>query len=93
MADLQVDVRVIDIPRLISVYHDRAILNWWAKSWFNNREAAEASVEISVRTAVAFLNGLIAKDEMLEEFYPEQMKAYHQAIEMTREQLKEQLNV
>lgn len=87
------DMQKIDIPRLVSVYHDKAALNWWAKSWFNNRQNAEASVEISVRVALAFLNGLIEKDEMLEMCYPDQMKAYHQAMEMTKEQLKKELNV
>ena len=43
--------------------------------------------------AVRFINDLIEKDDMLEQFYPDQMKAYRHAIEQTREQLLGQMTV
>lgn len=38
-----------------------------------------------------FLHDKIDKDAMLEEYYPKQMEAYHNAIEQTKEQLLKQL--
>lgn len=33
----------------------------------------------------------IERDAMLEEYFPAQMRAYHQAIEQTRQQLSKQM--
>ncbi len=55
--------------------------------WINNREKGEAAVEITRQLAIDFMAGNIDKEAWLEEYYPEQMKIYHQAIEQTRQQL------
>lgn len=89
---LEIDVRSFDIPRLVTVYPDRAGLRWWTKAWFNNKEDGEASVEINRETAVGFIQDEIAKDTLLEKYYPKQMEACRNAIEQTREQLMRQLN-
>ena len=47
LTDLEIDVQSFDIPRLVTVYPDKAGMRWWTKAWFNNREEGEASVEIS----------------------------------------------
>lgn len=80
-----------DIPRLVTVYPDRSGVRWWAKAWFNNRSDGEAGVEIARQVAFNFLADEIAKDSMLEEYFPDQMRIYHQAIEQTRQQLSSQL--
>lgn len=85
-------MRSFDIPRLVTVYPDRAGLRWWTKAWFNNREEGEASVEITRQTAVEFIHDRIGKDTMLEKYFPKQMEACRNAIEQTREQLMRQLN-
>ncbi len=82
-----------DIPRQVSVYPDRAETRWWTKAWINNREDGEESVEITRQLAILFIHDQIEKDAWLEEYYPKQMAIYHQAIEQTREQLLNQLNV
>ena len=84
-------MRSFDIPRLVTVYPDRAGLRWWTKAWFNNKEDGEASVEINRQTAVGFIHDEIAKDTLLEKYYPKQMEACRNAIEQTREQLMKQL--
>lgn len=76
-----------DIPRLVTVYPDRAGVRWWTKSWFNNREEGEASVEITRQLAIKFMQDNIDKDEWLREYFPKQMEVYYQAIEQTKEQL------
>lgn len=76
---------------MITVYPDRAGLRWWTKAWFNNKADGEAAVEITDRIAFHFMEDSIGKDVMLEEYFPDQMRVYHQAIEQTREQLITQL--
>ena len=55
LTDLEIDVQSFDIPRLVTVYPDKAGMRWWTKAWFNNREEGEASVEISRQVAVKFI--------------------------------------
>lgn len=93
LTDLEIDVQSFDIPRLVTVYPDKAGMRWWTKAWFNNREEGEASVEISQQVAVKFIQNLIDKDTMLEEYFPKQMEVYHHAIEQTKEQLLQQMNL
>ena len=92
MEELEIDVQSFDIPRVVSVYPDRAGVRWWTKAWFNNREEAELSVEIDRNNAIRFIQDRIEKDEWLEEFFPKQMEIYHNAIEQTKEHLLNQLN-
>ena len=92
MSELEIDVQSFDIPRMVSVYPDRAGVRWWTKAWFNNRKEGEHSVEIDRMTAIRFIQDRIEKDEWLEEFFPKQMEIYHNAIEQTKEQLLNQLN-
>ena len=93
MAELDIDIQSFDIPRLVTVYPDRAGIRWWTKAWFNNKEDGEAAVEITRQIAVKFIQNQIDKDTMLEEYYPKQMEVYHSAIEQTREQLMKQINI
>ena len=93
LADLDIDVQSFDIPRVVSVYPDRAGVRWWTKAWFNNREEGECSVEIELQQAILFIHDRIEKNAWLEEYFPKQMEVYHQAIEQTREQILGQLNV
>ena len=93
LADLDVEVQSFDIPRTVSVYPDQAGIRWWTKAWFNNRKEGEASVEISRELALLFIRDNIEKDEWLEEHFPKQMEIYHNAIEQTREQLLQQINI
>ena len=93
LAELDIDIQSFDIPRIVTVYPDRAGLRWWTKAWFNNREEGEASVEIERRQAVDFIHDRIGKDAWLEEFFPKQMEVYHNAIEQTKEQLLKQVNM
>ena len=86
LTDLEIDVQSFDIPRLVTVYPDKAGMRWWTKAWFNNRE-------ISRQVAVKFIQDLIDKDTMLEEYFPKQMEVYHHAIEQTKEQLLQQMNL
>ena len=83
LTDLEIDVQSFDIPRLVTVYPDKAGMRWWTKAWFNNRE----------EVAVKFIQDLIDKDTMLEEYFPKQMEVYHHAIEQTKEQLLQQMNL
>ena len=92
MEELEIDVQSFDIPRVVSVYPDRAGVRWWTKAWFNNREEGELSVEIDRNNPIRFIQDRIEKDEWLEEFFPKQMEIYHNAIEQTKEQLLNQLN-
>lgn len=92
MSELEIDVQSFDIPRMVSVYPDRAGVRWWTKAWFNNRKEGEHSVEIDRMAAICFIQDRIEKDEWLEEFFPKQMEIYHNAIEQTKEQLLNQLN-
>lgn len=87
LAGLDIDVQHFDIPRIVSVYPDRAGVRWWTKAWFNNRDEGEPSVEITRQAAILFLHDRIDKDGWLEEHFPKQMEVYHRAIEQTREQL------
>ena len=50
-------------------------------------------MEISRQLALAFIRNQIDKDEWLEEHFPKQMEVYHNAIQQTREQLIEQINI
>lgn len=93
LAELEIDIQSFDIPRLVTVYPDRGGIRWWTKAWFNNKEEGEASVEISRQVAIRFIQDEIGKDAMLEEYFPKQMEVYHQAIEQTREQLLNQMNM
>lgn len=82
-----------DIPRLVSVYPDKSGIRWWTKAWFNNSDKGEAAIEIERNLAIKFINDNIEKDEWLEEYFPKQMEVYHNAIEQTREQILNQLNL
>ena len=90
---MEIDVQSFDIPRLVTVYPDRAGIRWWTKAWFNNREDGEASIEITRQVAIRFIQNLIDKDTLLEEYFPKQMEVYHNAIEQTKVQLMKQLNI
>lgn len=90
MAELDIDIQSFDIPRMVSVYPDRAGIRWWTKSWFNNKEEGEPAIEIDQKLAILFLHDQIDKDQWLEEYYPKQMEMYHNAIEQTKEQLLQQ---
>ena len=90
LADLDIDIQSFDIPRMVSVYPDRAGIRWWTKCWFNNKEDGEPAIEIDQKLAILFLHDQIDKDEWLEEYYPKQMEMYHNAIEQTKEQLLSQ---
>ena len=50
----------------------------------------KGAIEIERQIAVNFIRDLIGKDEWLEEYFPSQMEAYHNAINQTREQLLRQ---
>ena len=93
LSELEIDIQSFDIPRLVTVYPDRGGIRWWTKAWFNNKEEGEASVEISRQVAIRFIQDEIEKDVMLEEYFPKQMEVYHHAIEQTREQLMNQMNM
>lgn len=86
-------MRSFDIPRLVTVYPDRAGLRWWVKAWFNNKEEGEASVEINRQAAVDFIREETGKEAMLEKYFPKQMEACRNAIEQTKEQLMKQINI
>ena len=90
---MDIDIQTFDIPRLVSVYPDRAGIRWWTKAWFNNRDEGECSVEIERQQAIQFIQNRIDKDLWLEEYFPKQMEVYHHAIEQTKEQLLQQLNI
>lgn len=90
---MDIDIQTFDIPRLVSVYTDRAGVRWWTKAWFNNRDEGECSVEIERQQAIQFIQNRIDKDLWLEEYFPKQMEVYHHAIEQTKEQLLQQLNI
>ena len=74
-----------DIPRIVSVYPDRAGVRFWTKAWFNNREEGEASVEIEREQAIRFMQDNFEKDAWLEEYFPHAMEVYYNAIEHTKE--------
>ena len=93
LAELDIDIQSFDIPRLVTVYPDRAGVRWWTKAWFNNREEGETSVEIEREQAIRFMQDNIEKDAWLEEFFPRQMEVYHNAIEQSKEQLLKQINI
>lgn len=90
---MDIDIQTFDIPRLVSVYPDRAGVRWWTKAWFNNRDEGECSVEIERQQAIQFIQNRFDKDLWLEEYFPKQMEVYHHAIEQTKEQLLQQLNI
>lgn len=93
LAGLEIDIQSFDIPRLVSVYPDKSGIRWWTKAWFNNSEAGESAIEIERELAIKFINDNIEKDAWLEEYFPKQMEVYHNAIEQTREQILNQLNL
>ncbi len=89
-----VELQSFDIPRLITVYPDKALERWWTRAWFNNSKSGEWAQRIEYQTAVDFIKNIISKEEMLETYYPKQMKIYHDAIIKTKEQLlSSQLNI
>jgi hypothetical protein len=92
LATLHIDVQSFDIPRIVSVYGNKAGNRWFTKAWFNNREVGEAAVEIELENALRFLHHEIDYDQWLEDYFPKQMAVYHQAIEQTKEQILQQLN-
>lgn len=93
LAELDIDVQSFDIPRMVSVFPDKSGIRWWTKAWFNGSEKGEAAIEIERELAIKFINENIEKDEWLEEYFPKQMEVYHNAIEQTREQLLNQINL
>ena len=72
---------------MVSVFPDKSGIRWWTKAWFNGSEKGEAAIEIERELAIKFIN------EWLEEYFPKQMEVYHNAIEQTREQLLNQINL
>ena len=50
-------------------------------------------MEIERQQAIQFIQNRIDKDLWLEEYFPKQMEVYHHAIEQTKEQLLQQLNI
>ena len=93
LAEHDIDVQSFDIPRMVSVFPDKSGIRWWTKAWFNGSEKGEAAIEIERELAIKFINENIEKDEWLEEYFPKQMEVYHNAIEQTREQLLNQINL
>ena len=93
LAELEIDIQSFDIPRIVTVYPDRAGVRWWTKAWFNNREEGETSVEIEREQAIRFIHDKVEKDVWLDEFFPKQMEVYRHAIEQTKEQLLKQINI
>ncbi len=93
LAELDIDIQSFDIPRLVTVYPDRAGVRWWTKAWFNNREEGETSVEIERGRQYSSCGTTSRRTHELEEFFPRQMEVYHNAIEQTKEQLLKQINI
>ena len=93
LANLDFDMQSFDIQRVVSVYPDRDGIVWWTKAWFNNSETGEAAIEIDRQLPIKFINENIEKDEWLEQYFPKQMEVYHNAIEQTKEQILNQLNL
>ena len=85
------------INNIYSIYfpYFRLFLNYLLvlKSIVNGSEKGEAAIEIERELAIKFINENIEKDEWLEEYFPKQMEVYHNAIEQTREQLLNQINL
>lgn len=75
---------------MVSVYPDRFGIRWFTKAWFNNSEHGDDAIEIERLQAIQFIQNLVEKDEWLEQYYPDQMNAYHKAMEQTKEQLLQQ---
>ena len=50
-------------------------------------------MEIELQQAILFIHDRIEKDSWLEEYFPKQMEVYHHAIEQTKEQLLQQMNL
>lgn len=87
LAGLDLNVRTYDIKRTVSVYPDNPHIRWWTKAWFNGNEEGAPAVEIEKAEAVRFICDEIGRDEMLEKYFPELMKIYHQVLEQTKEQI------
>lgn len=88
---MDIDVQSFDIPRIVSVYPDKDGINWWTKAWFNGKAKGERAIDISRAAAIQFIQDNVEKDEWLEEYFPEQMRILHAALEQTREQVIQQL--
>ena len=84
LTDLEIDVQSFDIPRLVTVYPDKAGMRWWTKAWFNNREEGEASVEISRQVAAKSIQDPNYKDKMRGEIFPQPTGEFHQAPNKTK---------
>ena len=69
------------------------LIHWQNSILINGSEKGEAAIEIERELAIKFINENIEKDEWLEEYFPKQMEVYHNAIEQTREQLLNQINL
>lgn len=94
LADLDIDIQTFDIARKIAVYPDRDGIQWWIKAWFNNRRIGEGAIPIDRMIAIEFIHDYEkGKDDWLEEYYPQQMQVYHQAIEQTKAQLINQMKI
>ena len=93
LSDLAIDVESFDIKHEAYVYFDSSGRRCWTKAWFNGREKGEKAIEITRMLAIKFINDNIEKDAWLEEYFPKQMEVYHNAIEQTREQILNQLNL
>lgn len=78
---------------MVTVYPDKAGMRWFTKAWFNNSEDGEAAVEVPTQVAIQFILDRFDKEAMLQEYFPQQMEAYHNAIAQTKEQLLNQLNI
>ena len=78
---------------MVSVYPDKSGIRWWTNAWFNGSEIGEAAIVIEYELAIKIIHETIEKDEWLEEYFPKQMEVYHNAIEQTREQLLNQINL
>jgi len=93
LEDFDIDIQSFDIPRLLTVYPDKAGLRWWVKAWFNNSENGEPAVEVETQTAIRFILDRADKETMLREYFPRQMEIYHNAIEQAKEQLLNRISV
>lgn len=87
MADLDIDLHTYDIPRKVSVYPDKDGIQWWIKSWFNNRKVGEKAIQITRQIAIQFIQEDKTCDEWLDEYYPRQMDICRSATAQAREQL------
>ena len=93
LAGLEIDVQSFHIPRPVSVYPAKSGTRRRTQARINTSEAGASAIEIERELAITAINDSIEKDAWLEEYFPKQMEVYHNAIEQTREQILNQLNL